>query len=215
MLVDDHVLFREGVAGLMNAQLDFQVVGEAGTVKEAIALAKTTRPDTILMDYSLPDGTGLDATQAILSVLPDVNIVFLTMHEENENLFAAIRAGAKGYLPKNVPVSRLLAYLRGVELGEAALTPLMASRILNEFSRMQHHPHSPAGNHTDHADLEGLTTREVEVLRELATGATNREIADRLVITENTVKNHVRNILAKLHLKNRREAALFARQRKL
>ena len=124
-------------------------------------------------------------------------------------LFAAIRAGAKGYLPKNVPVSRLFTYLRGVERGEAAITPIMAGRILAEFSRL------PAPAESGESEVETMTTREVEVLRELATGATNQEIAQRLVITENTVKNHVRNILAKLHLKNRREAAHYARKHKI
>src|SRR5689334_19375896 len=125
LLVDDHILFREGVASLINTQPDLQVAGETGTVADAITMAHNLLPDAILMDFSLPDGTGLDATRAILAAHPDFNIVFLTMHEENETLFAAIRAGAKGYLPKNVPVSRLLAYLRGVERGEAAITPLM------------------------------------------------------------------------------------------
>jgi DNA-binding NarL/FixJ family response regulator len=209
MLVDDHVLFREGVASLINAQPDLRVVGEAGSVKDAVLLALNLHPDLVLMDYSLPDGTGLDATYNILAVQPDMTIVFLTMHEEDESLFAAIRAGARGYLPKNVPVARLLAYLRGLEHGEAAITPTMASRILSEFSRMPV-PVEPAN-----PEVEGLTSREIEVLRALATGVTNHEIAGRLVITENTVKNHVRNILSKLHLKNRRQAAEFARRHRL
>jgi DNA-binding NarL/FixJ family response regulator len=209
LLVDDHVLFREGVAGLIRAQADLEVVGEAGSVAEAIAMAHTLPLDLILMDFSLPDGTGLDATLAILAERPQTKIVFLTFHEDDERLFAAIRAGAKGYLLKNVSTSKLLAYLRGVQSGEAALTPEMTGRILDEFARL--------GTHSRMATEvpAGLTDRELEVLRELATRASNREIADRLFISENTVKNHVRSILSKLNLQNRREAARFAREKGL
>jgi DNA-binding NarL/FixJ family response regulator len=146
--------------------------------------------------------------RAILADRPETNIVFLTVHEEDDLLFAAIRGGAKGYLLKNTPVSKLLPYLRGVELGEAAITPLLARRILDEFSRAKT-SRGPDGA------LSELTSREAGVLRELITGATNREIAERLVISEQTVKNHVSNILSKLHLKNRREATRFARSQGL
>jgi len=204
LIVDDHVLFREGLVSLLKAQPDFEVVGEASSVSEAVEIARQVQPDLILMDFGLPDGTGLDATQAILTERPETNIVFLTVHEEDDRLFAAIRSGAKGYLLKNVPVSKLLNYLRGVERGEAAISRAMVSRVLDQFSRME--PLRDA----ERAEMAELTMREMEVLQELATGATNREIADRLVITENTVKNHVRSILAKLNLRNRREAARFA-----
>jgi len=208
VLVDDHVLFREGLAGLLNSQPDLSVVGEAGSVPEAVALARKLQPDLVLLDLGLPPGSGLDAMRAILADRPETNIVFLTVHEEDDLLFAAIRGGAKGYLLKNTPVSKLLPYLRGVELGEAAITPLMARRILDEFS----HSKRPCEPEDEPGDL---TPREAEVLRELSTGATNREIAERLVISERTVKNHVSNILSKLHLKNRREAARVARSREL
>jgi DNA-binding NarL/FixJ family response regulator len=209
LLVDDHLLFREGLAGLLKTQPDMSVVAEAGTVAEAIALARDLEPDLILMDFSLPDGTGLDATMAILKAQPAIKIVFLTFHDDDQRLFAALRAGARGYLLKNVSTSKLVAYLRGVEEGEAALTPRMTGRILDEFARegtpADPVPPLPAG----------LTPRELEVLGELATRATNQEIADRLFISENTVKNHVRSILSKLELQNRREAARFARERGL
>jgi DNA-binding NarL/FixJ family response regulator len=191
LIVDDHVLFSEGLASLLNAQPDFSVVGQAGSVGEAIILARELCPDLILMDFGLPDGTGLEATQAILAERPTTMIVFLTVHEQDERLFAAIRSGAKGYLLKNVPVAKLLAHLRGLERGEAAISPTMTSHILGEFARM-----SPAHE-----------SSQVE--------ASNREIADRLCISENTVKNHVGNILAKLDLRNRREAASFARRYRL
>jgi DNA-binding NarL/FixJ family response regulator len=206
LIVDDHVLFREGLVSLLKAQPDITVVGEAGCVDEAIAMARELGPDLVLMDFGLPDGTGLDATQTILADQPEINIVFLTVHEQDDRLFAAIRSGAKGYLLKNVPVSKLLAYLRGVEYGEAAISGAMASRILDEFARLG------PGRESGQAEVGELTSREIAILKELATGATNREIASRLFISENTVKNHVGNILAKLNLRNRREAASFAQR---
>ncbi len=209
LLVDDHILFREGLVSLLNSQPDLEVVGEAGSVHEAISLARELQPDLVLMDFGMPDGTGLDATQVILADRPETKIVFLTVHEEDDRLFAAIRSGAKGYLLKNVPVTKLLAFLRGIERGEAAITPVLASRILEEFSRLS----TPRGR--ERVETGELTTRELEVLRELASGASNREIADNLVIAENTVKNHMRSILSKLNLKNRREAAHFARHQGL
>ncbi len=204
LIVDDHVLFREGLVSLLKAQPDITVIGEAGCVHEAVAMARELGPDLVLMDFGLPDGTGLDATQAILADRPEINIVFLTVHEQDDRLFAAIRSGAKGYLLKNVPVSRLLTYLRGVECGEAAISGAMTSRILDEFARLG------SARASGQAEVRELTSREIVILKELTTGATNREIASRLFISENTVKNHVGNILTKLNLRNRREAASFA-----
>ena len=215
MLVDDHVLFREGLAGLLNGQPDMRVVGEAGAAPEALELARQVQPDLILMDVGLRTGNGVDAAASILAERPETNIVFLTMHEEDDLLFAGIRSGAKGYLLKNLPGARLLAYLRGVQQGEAAITPTMASRILVEFARLQ------PGGRGQPAALPGsvphteLTAREIEVLHELAMGASNREIAELFVISEGTVKNHVRSILSKLHVQNRRAAAHYARSRGL
>lgn len=206
LLVDDHVLFREGLSGLIESQPDLSVVGAAATVKEAVAKACALKPDLILMDFGLPDGTGLDATNAILEDCPDMKIIFLTMHEDDQRLFEALRSGAKGYLLKNTSVNELLSFIRGVEKGEAAITRSMASRLLDHFAQTTSLSPSPP------AELEILTPRELEILQELDTGATNREIADRLVISERTVKNHVSSILSKLNLKNRHEASRFARR---
>lgn len=203
LIVDDHILFREGLLSLLNGQSDTQVVGQAGSVQEATVLATELRPDLVLMDFGLPDGTGLDATRAILAIRPETKIVFLTMHEDDERLFEAIRTGAKGYLLKNVHVNTLLAFLRGVNRGEAALTPTMTSRVLHEFARLTDPPKQGS------AEFESLSTRELQVLKQMKNGATNREIAEQLFISENTVKNHVRNILAKLGLHNRRQAANY------
>jgi DNA-binding NarL/FixJ family response regulator len=210
LLVDDHVLFREGLVSLIASQPDFQIVEEAGTVQEAITLTQRLRPDIVLMDFTLPDGTGLEATQAILAILPDTKIVFLTVHDDDETLFNAIRAGAVGFLFKNTRATELLKRLRAVARGEAGISPAIARRVLEEFSRTPAH-----SAHSDSAQSTELTTREVEIVREIARGASNREIARHLVISENTVKNHVRNVLAKLHLRNRREVSEYARQRGL
>jgi DNA-binding NarL/FixJ family response regulator len=210
LLVDDHVLFREGLISLIGPQPDLQVIGQAGGVQEAIGAARTLRPDIILMDFTLPDGTGLDATLAILAELPDTKIIFLTVHEDDETLFAAIRAGAVGFLFKDTRAAELLKRLRAVARGEAGISPAIALRILDEFSKTP----APAAP-SDHPDTNGLTAREIEIVREIAQGASNRDIANRLVISENTVKNHVRNVLAKLHLRNRREVMEYAQRHRL
>ncbi len=204
LLVDDQVLFRQAVASLLGAQPDIRVVGEASSVREAIAAFREHDPDLVLMDFSLADGTGLDATRVILAERPDTRIVFLTVGEGDDRMFAAIRAGAKGYLQKNVATADLLSFLRGVDRGEMALTPSFTMRIVDEFARSV--PRQPLYDASDK-----LTPRELEILHALSTGASNSAIAEQLVISENTVKNHIHSILAKLHLPNRREATKFAR----
>jgi len=206
IVVDDHILFREGLISLFRSASDFKVIGEAGSVQEGIERARALQPDIVLMDFSLPDGTGLDATQAILKEIPNCEIIFLTVHETNEKLFAAIRAGAKGYLPKNVAGKSLLSSLRALERDEMALSRKMSSRIVKEFSR------SSLQNTLNEEILRKLSPRELDVLCELELGVSNYEIAQRLFLSENTIKHHVRNILSKLGVKNRREASLIAKQ---
>lgn len=206
LIVDDHILFREGLVGLLKSQSDMEVIGECGSVEEAVEAALRLKPDTVLMDFSLPDGTGIEATRAILEKLPATQIIFLTVHENDERLIAAMREGAKGYLLKNLSVNKLLASLRALERGEVALSRTMMARIVEEFAQ------SVPSNHWGPSPLVSLTSREIEVLQELAAGITNQEIANHLYISENTVKNHVHNILEKLKLKNRREAIDFARK---
>lgn len=206
LIVDDHHVFREGLVSIFRRQSDFEIVGEAASVAEAIEAAIKIQPELILMDFNLPDGTGLDATKAILGQYPKINIIFLTINEDDEKLLAAIRSGAKGYLLKNIGIPDLLASLRGLERGEAALSRKMVSRLLDAVSdqdKPEKHPIS---------GLNQLTSREYEILHEIARGASNREIAARFVISENTVKNHVHNILEKLKLKSRREVALYISQ---
>ena len=206
LLVDDHLLFQESLGSLIDAQPDFTVVGGASSVQEAVAEAHRLKPDLVLMDFSLPDGTGLEATKSILTERPATKIVFLTVHEENEAVFEAIRHGALGYLPKNIRSAHLLAYLRGIQRGEAAITPQFTAKVLAEFAQ------TPTRQDPPLEAVARLTGRQRQVLRELRDGASNREIAARLVISEQTVKNHVSNILHQLSLKNRHEAADFARR---
>lgn len=203
LLVDDHVLFREALASLLETQPNFKVVGQANSIKDAITIAGKVVPDLVLMNIILPDGTGAEATQAILAERPDIKIVVLTLSEEDDHLFEAIRAGAIGYLSKQVRASVFFKTLQGVMRGEAGISGATALRILDEFARL-----SPTRSEKG----APLTLREVEVLRELANGTSNQGIAERLVISENTVKNHVRNILLKLHFHSRREAADYARR---
>jgi DNA-binding NarL/FixJ family response regulator len=183
------------------------VVAQAGYVKEGIEKAVQFKPDIILMDFSLPDGTGLDATKAILDELPDCKIIFLTVYETDENIQAALRLGARGYTLKNVSSSSLLASLRALDQGEMAMSRKMMSKAL-EYSHSTHP--SPT------KDLASrLSPREIDILLELQKDAPNSEIARNLFISENTVKHHIHNIFDKLGVNNRREANLIASQMNL
>lgn len=203
IVVDDHNLFREGLVAIIRSEVDIEIVGQAGTVRDAVEMVRSMDPDMVLMDFTLPDGTGVDATREILQERPHCKIVFLTMSEEDENLFAAIRGGAKGYLLKNMQPKKLVAAIKSVHQGESALSRSMTMRVMEELARTK----SPG-----HTGDPTLTRRELEVLRELASGFSNSEIATRLVVSENTVKYHVHSILGKLGLSDRREAADYARK---
>jgi DNA-binding NarL/FixJ family response regulator len=203
LLVDDHDLFRKGIGRLIDSQPDLEVVGEAQDGKEGLEQARALDPDVILMDIEMPQWNGVEATRRIKLERPAIRVVMLTVSDEDENLFAAIRAGASGYLLKSVKPEELFRRLRGVLRGEAAISPVMAAKILQEFARLDQSTPTPRS-------IEGLSPRETEVLGLVAKGLTNREIGEQLHIAENTVKNHLRNILDKLHLSNRAQAAAFA-----
>lgn len=203
IIVDDHVLFREGLAAIIRSESDIEIIGQAGSVQEAVELVKVLKPDMILMDFGLPDGTGADATKAILKEHPQCKVVFLTMSEEDEHLFAAIRSGAKGYLLKNMRPSKLVSSLRSVQQGESAISRSMTLRLMEELARTKE---------PFRTNEPTLTRRELDVLRELASGCSNQEIAEKLFISENTVKYHVHSILEKLNLPDRRDAAAYARE---
>jgi DNA-binding NarL/FixJ family response regulator len=204
LLADDHELFREGLATIINAQPDFEIIGEASDGLEAFIQAQELRPDLILMDVCMPGCDGVEATQRIKEILPETTIVMLTVCDEDEQLFEAIRNGAQGYLLKNIRSSKLLTLLRGAVHGQAALPLTLASRILDEFRRLETQPSEWED------DVPSLTPREQEVLCLVARGHTDQEIADALTISIHTVKTHMRNILAKLNLDHRHEAAQFA-----
>jgi DNA-binding NarL/FixJ family response regulator len=206
LIIEDHILFRDGLISLFESTPEFDVVGDAETIFEGVEKARNLKPDIILMDFSLPDGTGLDATKIILSEMPQCKIVFLTVYEADEKLFAAIRAGAKGFLPKNVARFDLISSLHALDRGEIAISRQMASHIVEEFS------HSNLQTTSHEELLSRLTEREMDVLGELQDGLSNQDISNQLFISENTVKHHVRNILKKLEVENRREARLIARQ---
>lgn len=210
LLADDHALFREGLAGILAAQPDFDVVGEASDGLEALVKARELVPDLILMDIAMPGFDGLEATRRIKQELPAVTVVMLTVRDEEEKLFEAIKSGAQGYLLKNIRSRDMLDLLRGAVRGEAAITPALAGRMLEEFRRLSRQVPWDAED-----KIVALTRREQEVLSLVAEGATDKEIADALHISVHTVKSHMRNILAKLHVGSRYDAARYARHKGL
>ncbi len=209
LIVDDHILFREGLAAIISTEPDITIVGLAGNVREAVETARGAKPDIILMDFGLPDGSGVDATRLILSEQPGCKIIFLTVFEDDDNLFAGIRSGAKGYLLKNMRPAKLVASIRSVYQGESALSRSMTLRLMDELSRT-----SRTERQVDPA-ADKLTARELEVLREITAGSTNQEIAQRLFLSENTVKHHIHSILDKLDITDRKAAASYARSHDL
>jgi DNA-binding NarL/FixJ family response regulator len=202
LVADDHALFRKGVTGLLRGADGFTVVGEAQDGREAVAKALALLPDVVLTDIYMPGMDGLEAARRIKAALPSTKIVVLTVSEEDQKLFEALRAGAHGYLLKNVEPEELFRTLRGVVRGEAFVTPSMAAKILEEFTRQAR----PQKGTTS----AGLTPREREVLELLTRGAVNKEIAAALAISGNTVKNHLKNIMEKLHLENRVQVVAYA-----
>jgi two-component system, NarL family, nitrate/nitrite response regulator NarL len=203
LLVDDQILFRKGLRALFESRDGFVIVGEASDGAEAIELARATRPDVVLMDIHMPVCNGVAATAVIKSELPHSRVVVLTVSDEDDDLFEAVRNGADGYLLKNLEPNELFGLLRGVLAGEAPISPAVAGRLLREFrGRLWR----TAGS----AMTCGLTPREQEILSLVAAGLSNAEIAGRLWIVEGTVKNHLHNILEKLQLENRVQAAAYA-----
>lgn len=217
LLADDHELFRAGLAELINGQPDLQVVGQASDGFEALTLARELHPALVVMDISMPVCDGLEAARLIRTTpnTAGVRIVMLTVHDEDEKLFEAIKVGANGYLLKNSNAAEFLRGVRAALAGEAVLPPKLAARLLDEFARLAARRDAPAQRTDAPSPGDDLTAREREVLALVATGASDRDIADRLFLSVHTVKSHVRNILAKLHAVNRSAAVDQARRRGL
>lgn len=208
LLADDHALFRDGVASLLGAW-GHEVVGQVADGDSAVAAALHRRPDLVLMDVAMPGG-GLAATRRLAAEAPEIAIVMLTASEDVDDLFAAIKAGARGYLLKNLESGELRGMLGAIERGEAAITPAIAARILTELARPE-----PAAAAPQSPDPDRLTDRELDVLRLVVRGLRNKEIAAELGISENTAKFHLRNILDKLHAQNRAEVVARAMRERL
>lgn len=202
LVADDHTLFRRGLINLLSSEPGLEVVGETDTGRATLEKTTELMPDVVLMDVYMPDGDGIETTRRLKTELPYVKIIMLTIAEEEKVLFDAVKAGAQGYLLKKIEPAQLFERIRGVAGGEAAIAGHMAAKLLEEFVR-QKQP-------SETGSLQELTGREREVLQLLTQGKTNKEIASELGIAENTVKNHLRNILEKLHLQNRVQAAAFA-----
>lgn len=204
LIVDDHTLFREGLRALLNSIPDIEVVGEASSGKEAQQLAVERQPDVILMDIQMPDVNGIDATRQILRASPHVGIIILTMFQDDDSVFAVMRAGARGYVLKGAEQAALLRALRAVANGESLFSPEIAVRLIQYFNRLDVIATPEV--------FPELTGREQEILALIAEGHTNAEIAEKLVVSLKTVRNHVSNIFSKLQVVDRAQAAIRARE---
>jgi DNA-binding NarL/FixJ family response regulator len=205
LIVDDHDLFRDGIASLLQTH-GYLLAGEASDGLEAVERARELRPDLILMDIRMPNMGGLEATRLIKAEMPDANVVILTVSDDEDDLFEAIKSGAQGYLLKKLKADVFFDMISGVADGEAPISPIMAGKMLQEFSRR---PDAARGG----GGRAGLSDRESEVLGLVARGESNKRIAARLVVSESTVKYHLRNILDKLHLENRAQVIAYAARR--
>ncbi len=210
LVVDDHALFRRGLEMVLEQEPDIEVVGEAGDGSQAVQKSIETAPDIVLMDVRMPRGSGIEACLAIKEAVPSAKIIMLTISDEELDLYEAIKAGATGYLLKEISIEEVASAIRAVQNGQSLISPSMASKLLTEFAIMV-----KRGDEKEQVPTPRLTDREMEVLRLVARGLNNRDIAKELFISENTVKNHVRNILEKLQLHSRMEAVVYVVREKL
>ncbi|MDP2777460.1 MAG: response regulator transcription factor [Anaerolineales bacterium] len=203
LLVDDHAVVRSGLKMLLGGQTDMEIVGEAGSAAEALTETERVQPNLILMDIGLPDKTGIEATREIKSKFPDVNIVALTIHEDEEYFFQMLDAGASGYVPKRAAPEELITAIKAAANGEVYLYPSLAKLLVRDFLNVER-------TADEKVNLDGLTDREREVLTHLAEGESNNEIATVLVISPKTVERHRENIMRKLNLHSRSELVRYA-----
>jgi len=207
MIVDDHALFRRGLEMVLDSEPDIELVGQASDGAEAVEKAAESLPDVVLMDIRMPRSSGIEACRAVKEAAPSAKIVILTISDEEEDLFEAIRAGASGYLLKDIPLDEVAGAVRAVHGGQSLINPSMAGKLLTEFATLAKRDDE---ERAQELPAPRLTEREMQVLKLVARGMNNRDIAKELFISENTVKNHVRNILEKLQIHSRMEAVMIA-----
>ena len=212
LIVDDHALFRRGLDIVLGTEPDIEVVGEASDGSQAVQRAGESLPDVVLMDVRMPRSGGIEACRAIKEIAPSAKIVILTMSDEEDDLFEAIRAGASGYLLKDISLEEIADAVRAVHGGQSLISPAMAGKLLTEFAALAR---KEVSEPPQDVPAPKLTEREMQVLRLIARGMNNRDIAKELFISDNTVKNHVRNILEKLQIHSRMEAVMVAVRQKL
>jgi DNA-binding NarL/FixJ family response regulator len=210
VIVDDHALFRRGLDRVLADEPDIEVVGEAGDGVEAVARVRELTPDVVIMDVRMPRATGIDAARTLRALVPETKVIMLTVSDLEEDLYEAVKAGVNGYLLKEVAIGEVADAVRAVAAGHSLVSPSMASKLFTEFNAL-----AERAEDRQRALSPRLTERELEVLKLVAKGLSNREIGGELYIAENTVKNHVRNVLEKLQLHSRMEAVVYAMREKL
>ena len=206
LISDDHQLFRRGLRMVLEDEDDIEVVAEAGDGNEAVELALEHAPDVVVLDVRMPGRSGIEAARAIRAEQPGTRILVLTISDDEDDLYEAIKAGANGYLLKEISIDEIADAVRQIHAGQSLISPAMATKLLDEFAALVKKGEQPK----EEVPTPRLTPREMEVLQHIAKGMNNRDIAAALFISENTVKNHVRNILEKLHLRSRMEAVIYA-----
>ncbi len=210
LIADDQALFRRGLFVVLAGEERIKVVAEADNGEDAVARAEQLAPDVVLMDVRMPRLSGIEAARQVRDLVPTTKILMLTVSDEEDDLYEAIKAGANGYLLKEISVEEVAEAIRAVVQGQSLISPSMASKLLNEFNAL-----ARRAAQQEQVSAPVLTARELEVLKLVARGLSNREVAEGLFISENTVKNHVRNILEKLHLHSRMEAVMYAVRKRL
>lgn len=213
LIADDHPLLRQGLVGILSRESDIVVVGEAGDGREAVAMAAALQPDVVVMDISMPRGGGLGATRKIQELYPSIGVIILTIHDDDQYLYELVRAGAKGYLMKDAAPDLVVEAIRKVYRGKPYLPPDLLNKVLGEFQRMRYGGPPTVRLQEEVGESRGaeaLTQREMDILEQIVNGLSNAEIGEELFISEKTVKNHITNILRKLGLTDRTQAAVYA-----
>lgn len=215
LIADDHALLRQGIKNVLSLEADLEVIGEAADGEEAVRKAVELKPDIILLDINMPRGNGLEVTKRLSAAQPDVKCVVLTIHDDENYVFEVIKAGAVGYLLKDVEPSMLIQAIRAISEGESFIYPTLARKLFSEVSRRDTERRHESVDMIRRRKEERLTYREVEVLQLVAKGLSNQEMAQRLFLSEKTVKNHLTNIFRKINVTDRTQAVLYAIKQKI